>query len=234
VSDKTPASEILADNDQPTSPLQRIGGIALRVFVVFHIIAITVWALPTPPKQYEQGTAHFGLRTDGVVPFLQSARDIASDGTLYYNYKFLKPSPIKFYSLATGFWQYWDMFAPNPSSIDQWGDAEITYKDGTVQRYQYPRMYLLSIPLKYVKERYRKFYERAGGDDCSYMWPQFAQRIAYLNNKDPNNPPKTVKLFRHTLPTAAPGEHQLDKYQETQYFTWSVDLDALKTGRPVP
>jgi hypothetical protein len=175
----------------------------------------------------------FGIRTSSAKAVLQSTRDLLSDGALYANDKYVRDSPIKYYVLTTGFWQYWDMFSPNPASVDLWCDAQVEFKDGTVKRYQYPRVYLLSIPEKYLKERYRKFFERAHMDDNAYMRPYFAQRIAYLHYKDPKNPPVRVKLFRHSLPIAPPGEKQQAEYTTTEYFNWQVDQQALVEGRSI-
>ena len=77
-------------------------------------------------------------------------------------------SPVKYYLIPTGFWQYWDMFAPNPANIDFYCDAEVTYADGSHRTYTYPRMYKLGIIQKYGMERFRKYYERARDDSYQY------------------------------------------------------------------
>jgi hypothetical protein len=212
------------------SPAQREprnAPIWIKVFVVIHIVAVTMWALPHPPKQYKQGTATFGIRTDGPGPFLQSTRDLIADGTLYFNEEFLKTSPLKFYVLTTGFWQYWDMFSPDPAATDFYCDADVVYKDGTVKLYQYPRVYTMPIPEKYFKERYRKFFERANDNSKKHIWPFFGQHIAQINYTDPNNPPVQVRVRRHWLPIAPPGKKQQEEYNEYIYFVWNVDQVAL-------
>jgi hypothetical protein len=184
----------------------------IKVFVVFHIAAITIWALPSPPS--------------GILDGKQ--RGALGDRLLVFNQLHLKPSPVKYYLMPTGFWQYWDMFSPNPASIDFYGTAEVVFRDGTVRPYQYPRMFLLPLHTKYLKERYRKFYERAHLEANSYLWPTFAQRVALLHFEDPENPPVTVRLTRHWLQVSPPGEPQPTEYREHMYYSHEVDLEQLR------
>ena len=201
-------------SDTEANPPRTVHG-AVKGLVLFHLFCITVWSLPTPPDSLLNGTS----------------KPVGSDSFLIWNQKTLKTwLPLNIYLSVTGFWQYWDMFAPNPASTDFWADGEVVYKDGTKRHYQYPRMALLSIPEKFVKERYRKFYERANADNYSYLWPQFGLRIAYEND-NPQNPPVRVIMKRHWRPIAAPGEKQAEKYNEFVYFEYEVDQEALKKMR---
>lgn len=187
----------------------------VKVFVVLHLICITVWALPNPPEGIAAG----------------NAKPIGSDHLLLWNQRHLKSfKPLSSYLFVSGFWQYWDMFAPNPASTDIWIDAEIVYRDGAKKHYQYPRMFLLSIPEKYPNERFRKFYERVNDPNYSYLWPSFAMRIAYLND-NPANPPATVRLTRHWMDVAPPGVPQATTYKSALYFEYTVDPRKLEKMR---
>jgi hypothetical protein len=168
------------------------------------------------------GTA-WQLRTDSVSGFAQSL----NDGYRVFNRFVLKDSPIKFYELGTGFWQYWDMFAPNPADADYFGDAVVTFKDGSSLTYEYPRMFKMNILAKYTKERYRKFYERANTEDYQYLWPHFAQYVALLNYKDPHNPPVRVVLWRHWKVIQPQDKPQEKDYHAYPYYTHVVDQDEL-------
>jgi hypothetical protein len=164
----------------------------VKLLVFLHVIAITSWALPRASPSVLNG----------------SIRPVGTEGILYLNDQYIKPSPIQLYALSTGTWQSWDMFSPNPASDDIWADAEVVYKDGSVRRYQYPRMYNLPIVTKYIKERYRKFFEHANTDE--YLWPAFAQRIALLNPGSPGNPAVKVILHRHWM--SVPKTMAFDEY----------------------
>jgi hypothetical protein len=184
----------------------------IKAFVALHILAITVWSLPNAPP--------------GVL--LGKNKALGGDAILLFNQRHLKPSPLKYYLLPTGFWQYWDMFSPNPASTDFYGTAEIVYLDGAVEPYQYPRMYVLPLHEKYLKERYRKFYERAHLEANSFLWPAFAQRLALVSFEDPENPPVTVRLTRHWLDVAPPGKPQVPEYASYMYYSHEVDVAQLR------
>jgi hypothetical protein len=193
-------------------------GVLGRIAIGLHVVAITSWSLPEPPNAVLGGTA----------------KPYGSDWILLWNEKHVKRGAIQRYLFLTGFWQYWDMFAPDPASIDFWGDAEVTFKDGTTKRYQYPRMYTLSVVEKYFKERYRKFYERAHSEDYAYFWRPFAQRIAYELDRGPSNPPVKVKLYRHWLALRGPNRPIPSEYASYMYYEHEVDQEALERARHTP
>ncbi len=203
------SAEGSASRVKPNAPIW------IKFFVAFHLLSITVWALPLASPDLKTGTV----------------RPRGSDEALLFNDRYLRPSPIKFYLLETGFWQYWDMFAPNPSGVDIWCDAKVTYKDGAVKAYQYPRMALLPVGEKFIKERYRKFYERVSLPEHSFLWPTFAQRIALINDGTALNPPVQVQLFHHWLRVPGPGETVETEYSKRLFFTYEVDQGALAKAR---
>ena len=194
---------------------RRIGFGLIKLWFAFHVIAITLWSLPLAPT---------GVRNGQIPPY-------GTDWLLVYNERYILNSPARHYLTWSGFWQYWDMFSPDPSDTDVWGAADIVYRDGTMKRFQYPRMYLLSIPKKYVMERYRKFYERVYPDAFRYMWPVFAQRIALENYRDPNNPPVKVVLRRHWYPIPKVGQPLTYKYLSFAFYQYEVDQQALEQAR---
>lgn len=215
----------------PTPSRKRVS-VFIKIFVAFHLIAITSWSMPPPPKD-----AKFEIDRRSPIQAAQSVGRIISDGSLYANRKYVKDSPVKFYLLFSGFWQYWDMFSPNPSNIDFYGTASITYQNGKTELYEFPRMYTMGIPQKYVSERYRKFYERAHTEDDKWLWPTFAQRVALINFTDPTNPPVKVTLTRHWLRIAPPpgygkpGEVQETEYHSYDYFKYDVDEARLQKDK---
>lgn len=201
-----------------TSPLGPNAPWYVKVLLLLHLFCITVWALPDPKANQMSGK---------VVPPIYNV----GDQIRLFNAKNLKTiPPLRAYLFAGGSWQYWDMFSPNPSSTDIWVDAEVIYRDGTKKYFLYPRMYLLPIPQKFLQERFRKFFERANLEGYSYLWPVFAQRIAFVND-DIKNPPKTVRLSRHWLQIANPGKVQASTYKTYMYFEYAVDQNRLQQMR---
>jgi len=177
----------------------------VKTFIALHIFVCVVWALPRPKADILAGR---------VPPR-------GSDYLLLFDDLHLRPSPlIQTYLFATGTWQYWDMFAPDPARTDVWGDAEIEFADGTKQVVEYPRMYALNLYQKYVEERFRKYYERAGQETGAYLWPMFARELARRAVRDPHNPPRIVSLRRHWLDIAPPGQPQATQYNVYVYFRY--------------
>jgi hypothetical protein len=103
--------------------------------------------------------------------------------------QFLRP-----YFLWSGLFQSWDMFSPNPKSVNNYLEALIIYKDGSTENWTFPRMQLLDFSERYYRERYRKYEENLVEPDHSAMWPDAARYIARLHGKGPA-PPATVMLI---------------------------------------
>lgn len=175
--------------------------ILVRILVAAHVAAITAWSLPRAPNAFLNGMAE----------------PKGPDALLVANDRIVKPV-IQPYVLASGIWQSWDMFAPNPASADLWCSAEVEMADGSIQTVEYPRMKNLSLPAKYFKERYRKFFERTSGDDYHLFWPAFAAQMAKRAKSDPSNPPVKVRLFRHWRMIKPPGQPQPTTYERYRFF----------------
>ncbi len=203
----------------------------IKIFVAAHIVMITAWSLPNPKKPYMFGTAKLGVDASSPKNFVRSFSETVTEGTLYFNWKYLKNSPMVYYAGPTGFWQFWDMFSPNPASVDLYLEADVLYQDGTKKRFKFPRIYTMSIPAKYVKERYRKFYENANQDDQAFIRPSVAQRIALESTSDPKNLPVQVSLIRFFDVVEPPGKPWNPAYSEVRYFTHQVDLPKLRRDK---
>lgn len=222
-----PISAGKAESATPAPPVCRPAPWWVKVFVPFHILAITVYALPLlPPARLKDGkpTAKWYQVGDRLLYENENGTYIGKNSPLIYPYL-----------METGFWQYWDMFAPDPVQSDVYGSATVVYKDGRTRNYQYPRMYLESVVDKYLDERYRKFFERvhdyAGMHSIAgskpYVAQRFAQRIALLNDDDPANPPVEVKLFLHSWDIPPPGQPIRPEYKSVEYFDYVVEQDQL-------
>jgi len=185
----------------------------VKIFVLIIILSCTIWSLPNPPPSVSSGKRS---------PY-------GSDWILYLNQKYLKANVlVSWFVNFSGLWQSWDMFAPMPSNLNIWCDQVVTFRDGSQVVHPYPRMQVLSIPVKYFKERYRKFFERANGDAYSWLWPTFAQRIALENYKNADNPPVKVELWRHYYQLKPPWEKTVEEYRPIMYYAYEVDQAKLR------
>lgn len=212
----------------------------LKLLVGFHVVAITSWSLP----KSSQGVLH---------AMVEPTR---AEWILYYNDGYLRYSPIQQYILTFGLFQSWDMFAPNPTNRDIWCDAIVRYQDGSERTYQFPRVYEANYFEKYIIERYRKYYERVNLDEFSFLWPDFAQRVATIMD-DPANPPVLVSLRRHYIVTPrtitfgdytsnlweavregrvtsdvlSPPNPPIVPFSSSVFFSYDVDQDRLTKAR---
>lgn len=144
---------------------------AISAFLLFHLVAITFWALPL-------NSPLIGVVRDTVRPYI----------------------------LWAGLFQGWNMFAPEPMKVNGYVEALITYNDGEIHKWKFPRMEELGYTQRYFKERYRKFAnEYVRMDSFAAIRPDVARRIARLNNHDPSNPPAVVLLVWYSSQIAPPG-----------------------------
>lgn len=200
----------------------------VKILTGFHILAIFSWTLPY---------ANTG------VPNTPEYHVYKANDT------YLRTSPIRQYLLTFGLWQSWDMFAPNPSAQDLWGDSVVIYRDGTERVVEFPRVASAPYWAKPIVERYRKYYERAGHESYAYLWPSLGQWVAYISADNPENPPTRVVIRRHlffTPPTMTAQEYfkgmssrqgaeklfppitKVNRIYPTEnMFIWIVDQDEL-------
>jgi hypothetical protein len=118
--------------------------------------------------------------------------------------------PVQDYVIWSGLWHSWDMFSPNPLSVNFSVDAQIKYADGTFTVWEFPRMERMGIWERFHKERWRKWRERVRQDAYSSIWDDTARWIARQNNNQPGNPPTQVMLIRHwqAIPPPVAGDYQ--------------------------
>jgi hypothetical protein len=97
--------------------------------------------------------------------------------------------------LWSGLFQAWDMFAPDPKSVNAYIKATIVTQNHHIKIFTFPRMEQLSFAERYRKERYRKFAETLMQEQNAAVWPDIARHVArsYNNSVDP---PYKVSLIQ--------------------------------------
>lgn len=141
-----------------------------------------------------------------------------------------KEGPVGQAVTYVGLWQYWAMFAPNPSRQDQWLEATLTRADGTEDRVLFPRMVDTPVLERYHKERYRKWLESGGTVQNAFLWPALAQWMAQRGD-DPNNPPVGVTLHLRYRTTPEPGQPATADYLTDTFYRYVVDQQRLAAWR---
>lgn len=114
------------------------------------------------------------------------------------------------YLRFTGFWQFWDFFAPQPQTANFEVELQAEYEDGSVAKWVPPGPEGRSIFERYRLERMRKWRENLRQDDWSVLRPD-AARLA-LRHFLESNPevPKRIRFVRRwrVIPPPAPGDFQ--------------------------
>jgi hypothetical protein len=132
----------------------------------------------------------------------------------------------------TGLFQKWDMFAPDPSKLNNYVSAVILYRNGSSSLWSFPRMENLGLFEKYVKERYRKYAnDNLRLDGYSAAWPDAARYIARASNNRPSNPPIAVALMRvwSVVPPPDPqGKEAAATWNQYAFFRYDVAPGDLR------
>ena len=165
-------------------------------------------AARSPPSGCSTGTASYlkSLAPRPVLPLRH--RHLGSTGTCS------PPTPRAWTGTAT-------------AEVDLQGTARRAFVD-------YPRMFKLPLGSKYVKERFRKFYERAH-DDAE------ARHLAHLRPNDGaarghrqgRTPPVLVRLRRHWLQIQPPGKPQPTRVRLVRLLLLRGRPEPPEGGRPV-
>ena len=132
------------------------------------------------------------------------------------------------YMHLSGLTQGWNLFAPEPQSMNAYLIADITYRDGQTREWKFPvpqdygyfRRYFMARQLKWSADNLRL-------DENSGLWPDAARYVARLNNV-PENPPATVTLIRRWSFIEPPQSGKADTWQQYAFFKYKVSPGDLR------
>lgn len=106
---------------------------------------------------------------------------------------------------ATGLFQNWNLFAPDPSSATMQLEARLTYDDGTRSTWSPPTAGpILGV---YRSFRWRKWASRVMSDDYESLRAPAARYIASINHREAGYPVEIVLVqLTYQAPPAGSGE----------------------------
>jgi hypothetical protein len=114
------------------------------------------------------------------------------------------------YMLWTGLFQRWDMFAPDPPTVNSYVKTVVISRDRHMQVWSFPRMEELGFAERYRKERYRKFLEVLPQQQNAPLWPDVARHVARQFNSQTDPPDKVLLIeFQSDIHPAADGSPDL-------------------------
>lgn len=141
-------------------------------------------------------------------------------------------SPIIY---ATGIGQSWSVFSPDVREANYHETALISFKDGLLKLYEFPRMQKLSYWERFRDEKYRKlFFDCMPWPDHQQFLPDFSKYVADAN-ANIHNPPQMVSLIHHHCRTPQPdSEHWVNRSDLpehtglTNYYVYYVRPESGK------
>jgi hypothetical protein len=107
------------------------------------------------------------------------------------------------YMRWSGLFQSWDMFAPEPQSVDSYVKAVVITREHHIKVWSFPRMEELSLFQKFRKERYRKLAEVLPQPEFAPLWPDVASHVARFF-ANPADPPEKIMLIQFQSETRPP------------------------------
>jgi hypothetical protein len=133
------------------------------------------------------------------------------------------------YMSWSGLAQGWNLFAPNPLSLNTKVEAEIAYKDGEVVTWRFPLPQYYGYLKRYTMEREHKFsFDSLLNDNFEPLRPDAARYLARLNNTKKDNPPVGVTLVSYRSKIAPPNSNQPEPWTRAEFFKYSVQPGDLQ------
>lgn len=121
--------------------------------------------------------------------------------------------------------QSWSVFAPNPTTVSLAVEADVHFRDGTVERYTFPHGD--AVIGAYREYRWRKWERRVRLDRNDHLWEPTAQWVA---DRYPEGTVASVVLIRRFSDTPEPGSGDERVWESVEFFTLELDGSASEQG----
>jgi len=116
---------------------------------------------------------------------------------------------VRPYMRWTGLYQTWDMFGPDPETVNSYVKSVIITQDRHMRVWSFPRMEELGFGERYEKERYRKFLEVLPQAQNAPLWPDVARHLARSLNSQADPPDKVMLIqFQSEIRPGADEQHE--------------------------
>lgn len=108
------------------------------------------------------------------------------------------------YQIFFGLDQTWSMFAPNPASVNSYLTATLTFKDGSTEKWTFPRSSQIDGLKRFTAgERYRKYQqENLVPMEKSELWFDLsryvAREVARIEKSGPGRELDQIQFYRHS------------------------------------
>ena len=130
--------------------------------------------------------------------------------------------------LLLGLWQSWDMFSPDPRTIDICVELRCTNRDGTSDRRMLSDMVAMGSYERWQKDRWRKYFnDHLRLDDEHALWQPFAEYAARRLREEGHDPAaiELVRWWRPCDPAVRPdlrADVRQTPWQSYVFHRWGV------------
>ncbi|HEY9787965.1 MAG TPA: hypothetical protein V6D17_21430 [Candidatus Obscuribacterales bacterium] len=133
---------------------------------------------------------------------------------------------------AFGLWQAWNLFSPEIRTENLHIVATITFKDGSIIVWEFPRQERRTGIDQMRAERFRKWVnDRVRKNTYGIVLPDAARFIARLH-RNKENPPAGITIMIHSAPIPPPGVAPQaplpTHYQHKTIYTYKVEAEDLQ------
>ena len=133
------------------------------------------------------------------------------------------------YMTWSGLAQGWNLFAPNPLSLNTRVEAEFVYRDGRKGVWKFPLPQEYGYIRRYTMEREHKFsFDSLLNDRFALLRPDAARYLAKLNNTQKDNPPVSMTLVSYRSKIAPPGSGLPEPWTRAEIFKYSIQPGDLQ------
>jgi len=130
--------------------------------------------------------------------------------------------------LLLGLWQSWDMFSPDPRTIDICVELRCINRDGTSDRRMLSDMVAMGYYERWQKDRWRKYFnDHLRLDDEHALWQPFAEYAARRLREEGHDPAaiELVRWWRPCDPAIRPdlrADVRQTPWQNYVFHRWGV------------
>jgi len=133
------------------------------------------------------------------------------------------------YMTWSGLAQGWNLFAPNPLSLNTRVEAELVYRNGQKGLWKFPLPQNYGYIHRYYMEREHKFsFDSLLNDRFEALRPDVARYLVKLNNTQKDNPPVSITLVSYRSTIAPPNSNLPEPWTRKEFFTYSVQPGDLQ------
>lgn len=134
---------------------------------------------------------------------------------------------------AFGLKQRWNLFAPDLTRVNQYSTCLITFEDGSLRLYEWPRVDKMSISERFTHQKLRRFVvEFWARPKNKSFWPDSASYFASAYQNQLNPPERIEFIFNYSKIRDFKDYQRRDQLPEhyVKDTVFNISTNSLKPG----